>query len=87
MIKYYTISFPGEFGQHVVETWSTTQILDSYFRYWCTKMIESGHGDQVSEEQCIDDWCVVHWAVETDQFGRKLPEFEANEIDIERSFE
>jgi hypothetical protein len=71
-MKYYTISFPGEFGQHVVETWSTKQILDSYFRYWFTKMIESGHGDQVSEEACIDDWIVVHWAQETDQFGRKI---------------
>lgn len=69
-MKYYTIAFPGEFGQAVVETWSEKQILDSYFKYWMTKMIEAGHGDEISEERCISDWCVIHWAVETDEFGK-----------------
>ena len=71
-MKYYTIAFPGEYGQHVVETWSEDQIIKSYFRYWCMKMIEAGRGDQVSREQCIDDWIVVHWAVETDQYGKNI---------------
>ena len=70
--KYYTISFPGEFGQHVVETWSEEQILKSYYTYWATKMIDAGKGNSISKEECIDDWIVVHWAVETDQWGEKL---------------
>ena len=64
MLKYYKISFPGEFGQHVDEIWNEDQIIDSYFRHWCTNMIQCGRGDQVSQERCIDDWIVVHWAVE-----------------------
>ena len=70
--RYWTIVFPGEFGQHVQETWNEDQIIASYFKYWCVNMIQSGHGDQVTRERCIDDWCVVHWAVKTDQWGNSL---------------
>lgn len=71
-MKYYTISFPGEFNQHVVETWSEQQILASYFPYWSEKMSAVGKDDMISEELCISDWVVVHWACETDQWGNKL---------------
>lgn len=68
-MKYYTIVFPGEFGQHVQETWSEDQIIGSYFRYWSERMTQAGHGDEISIDRCIEDWTVVHWAMETDQFG------------------
>jgi hypothetical protein len=71
-MKYYTIVFPGEFGQHVQETWSTDQILQSYYTYWVTKMIQNNNYVDISEERCIDDWCTVHWAVETDEWGNKI---------------
>lgn len=70
-MKYYTISFPGEFGQHVVETWSEEQILSSYLSYWTSKMLDkykAPHPD-ITKENCIADWCVVHWAEETDKWG------------------
>lgn len=63
-MKYYQISFPGEFGQDVLETWSEKQILDSYYRYWCTRMIQNVSAPVLDEKMCIDDWCAVHWAVE-----------------------
>jgi hypothetical protein len=68
-MKYYTIAFPGEFGQDVQETWNEDQIIKSYYTYWSTKMIEAGKGDDISREWCIEDWCVIHWAVETDRHG------------------
>ena len=71
-MKYWTIAYPGEYGQHVVEIFSEDQIIDSYFRYWCIKMIESGKGDDISRDRCIDDWIVVHWAKETDKWGNDL---------------
>lgn len=71
-MKYWTIVFPGEYGQHVQETWNTEQILKSYYTYWCTKMIQNVPNPDLSQENCIDDWVVVHWAVETDEFGIKL---------------
>ena len=68
-MKYYTIVFPGEFGQHVQETWRTDQILKSYYTYWATKMIENNKEADISQHICIEDWCVVHWAIETNEFG------------------
>ena len=70
-MKYWTIAFPGEFGQHVVETWSEDQIIKSYYSYWSQKMIMNVPNADLSREKCIDDWCVVHWAVETDKWGNK----------------
>ena len=73
-MKYYTIAFPGEFGQHVVETWSEVQIIKAYYIHWATKMIENAPEPalvDLSSHLCIDDWCVIHWAVETDQWGNK----------------
>lgn len=63
-MKYYNISFPGEFGQHVEEIWSEKQILDSYYPYWCGKMIQNVAAPDLDPVRCIEDWCVVHWAVE-----------------------
>ena len=71
-MKYWTIAYPGEFGQHVQETFSEDQIIQSYYKYWYGKMVQANKHEFISREQCIDDWIVVHWAVETDQFGNKL---------------
>lgn len=71
-MKYYTIVFPGEFGQHVQETWSEEQILRSYYSYWVGKMIENVPNPDLNTELCLDDWKTVHWATETDQWGNKL---------------
>lgn len=71
-MKYYSIVFPGEFGQHVQETWSEDQIIKSYYTHWSTKMIQNVEDPDLSRENCIEDWCVVHWAMETDQFGNRI---------------
>lgn len=69
-MKYWTIAFPGEFGQHVVETWTEKQIIESYWTYWCTRMIQAKKdASEMTTERCIEDWCTVHWAVETDEWG------------------
>lgn len=64
MMKYYLISFPGEYNQHVEETWSEDQIIDSYYKYWVGKMLMNRLGGKLSRENCIEDWCAVHWAIE-----------------------
>ena len=76
-MKYWTIVFPGECGQHVQETWSEDQIIESYYKYWYGKMVQVNRHDLISRELCIDDWCVVHWAEETDEFCRKKESNEA----------
>lgn len=71
-MKYWTISFPGEFGQHVVETWSEDQIIKAYYPQWCSMMIQNRAAPDLNPDTCIDDWKVTHWAMETDQWGNKL---------------
>ena len=45
------------------ETLSDTDILDQYFPYWMSKMIEAKRPDfEITPERCIEDWCIVHWA-------------------------
>jgi hypothetical protein len=63
-MKYYEICFPGEFDQHVVELWSEEQILKSYYTYWCGKMIQNVDNPDLNTNNCIEDWCTVHWAIE-----------------------
>jgi hypothetical protein len=73
MKKYWTIVFPGEHGQHVQETWTEPQILESYYDYWSNRMIKKGKNlDEYTEQDCIEDWCIVHWAEQTDSLGNKL---------------
>jgi hypothetical protein len=71
-MKYWTIVFPGEHGQHVQETWSEDQIIASYWDYWCGKMTNVKKTELISRERCIDDWRFVHWAQQTDQWGTPL---------------
>jgi hypothetical protein len=73
-MKYYTIYYSGELDQHIQETFSEEQIIESYFEYWSGKMKEVGKEDMISKERCIEDWIVVHWAVETDKLGNRLEE-------------
>ena len=72
-MKYYLISFPGEFGQHVDETWSEEQILKSaWYRNWVLMMVQADKAHLMDNKTAIDDWIVVHWAQETDQWGTPL---------------
>lgn len=69
-MKYWTISFPGECDQHVTETWSEEQILkSSWYKHWFLKMSEANKHEQINNENAIGDWIVVHWAVESDEWG------------------
>lgn len=70
--RYWTICYPGEWGQNVQETFSEDQILKSYFPHWFHKMVEANKHDHISNENCIEDWKIVHWAWETDEFGEKI---------------
>ena len=71
--RYWTIVFPGECGQHVQETWSEKQILSSaWYRNWIMMMVQADKAHLMSDKAALDDWKVVHWAVETTQFGDKL---------------
>lgn len=66
-MRYWTICYPAphptqDFDMDVWETLSDQEILDSYWDYWYDKMNEKGHNDMATVENCITDWCIVHWA-------------------------
>ena len=46
---------------HVTDRW----IIRKYFPYWCKRMRKVNKGHLISAENCIEDFCVVHWAEET----------------------
>ena len=69
-MKYQTISYPDEDGNDITETLSEAEILRDYWDYWYGKMCEKFGKEHVdanfTRQDCIDDWIVVHWAVESD---------------------
>lgn len=56
----------GEDGEDLstVRTMTDAQVLDFYFEHWKAQMTRAGKQDFITEENCIEDWAVVHWAWE-----------------------
>lgn len=45
--------------------WYTkSDILKEYYECWCDNMRKVGKESMISEDACIEDWVVVHWAEE-----------------------
>ena len=64
-MKTYEISYLDENNNDVIERLTEDQILETYWDYWCKRMYEAGKDPEVyTFQDCIDDWIVVHWAVE-----------------------
>ena len=65
-MRYWTIVTPDYnlFWQEYDkwETLSEKDILNEYWDWWSGRMKEVGKEDMISEERCIEDWCIVHWA-------------------------
>ena len=40
------------------------EILDEYWEYFCAQMKRVGKEREISKENCIDSWVVLHWAWE-----------------------
>jgi len=63
-MKLYEIAYPDENNKDVTEILTEDEILASYWNYWKERMESVGKHDEISREKCIEDWCVIHWAVE-----------------------
>ena len=69
-MRYWTIVTPeDDAGTPLYETLSEDEILEQYYPYWSSKMIEKYGLEEFNKNwcrlDCIDDWCVVHWAWES----------------------
>lgn len=71
-MRYWTIVTPDndENSTPIYETLSDDEILEQYYPYWSSKMIDK-YGEEEFKKNwckldCIDDWVAIHWAVESD---------------------
>lgn len=56
---------PGGVGHSdTVIVMTEADIIAEYFPYWRSRMADIGQSDLISEEACIENWVVVHWAAE-----------------------
>lgn len=41
---------------------SKDQILEEYWDYWCKQMLKVSRLPMITEENCVTDFCIIHWA-------------------------
>jgi hypothetical protein len=67
-MKYFSYAELAGDGDAVVITKSEEQILKEYWDYWheqmCKKYPREYVDSNYTEQDCIEDWIVVHWAQE-----------------------
>jgi hypothetical protein len=50
-------------GDHII---SEKQIIEEYWDYWRERMEHVGKEDLINTENCIEDFCIIHWAFEVE---------------------
>lgn len=72
-MKLWTVHYPDDNGKDITETLSEDDILNKYWDYWYDKMCNKFGKDIVdsnyTKQDCIDDWIVINWAVESSDNG------------------
>lgn len=70
MVKY-RINDPvfdanGNIVENRVLTYTRQEILDEYWEHWKSRMEKKFGPDSphINEENCIQDWTIIHWAWE-----------------------
>ncbi len=65
-MKKYKFIQPAGDDQVEEIIFNEEEIVKDYWEFWSRKMIEKyGQGHElITETNCIDGWCVTHWAVE-----------------------
>lgn len=72
-LKYYTYvepKAPPDDMEAVYVTLSEQEIIEQYYPYWSSRMIQKFGKEHFeatySEKECIEDFCVIHWAWEVE---------------------
>lgn len=63
-MRFFRWLEPDAAGEPVERTITDEEILTQYYPWWHTEMVRIGKGHLVSNQNCVDDFCVVHWAYE-----------------------
>jgi len=68
-MKYWSFAYPDSNDKDCVDTLSESDIIAEYWPFWyvamCNKFGKEHVDANYSEQDCIDDWVVVHWAWES----------------------
>lgn len=66
MKTYCYHEYSEETNFNTVTEITEEEILKDFWDYWYAKMITKyGEDDElITKENCIEDWCVIHWAWE-----------------------
>ena len=51
-------------GEHII---TEDEIITQYYPYWCNQMKKVGKGNEISIENCIEDFLTIHWAWEINE--------------------
>lgn len=69
-MRKFLICYPGDNDEPIEEILTEQDIIEQYYPYWSSKMIEK-YGLKVfytafspAQEYCIQDWMTIHWAKE-----------------------
>ena len=65
-MKIYQYCEPGDNDDVVYVRISETDIIREYFPYWSGMMRKVGNEHLITEERCIEDFCVIHWAYQVE---------------------
>ena len=64
-MRKFKIVDPDENGNPVETIMTEDEIIETFWDYWCSRMREVGKEAEISRENCIQDWVVIHWAEDT----------------------
>jgi hypothetical protein len=64
-MRYFAWVEPGDNDEPIEHELSESDVLEQYYPYWCEQMRKVGRAHLISPEACLEDFAVVHWAVET----------------------
>ena len=61
-MKKYIYEEPDKDGNNIKVIKTEEEILENYWKYWSSIMERLNKHSEITKENCILDWCVVHWA-------------------------
>ncbi len=70
-MRYYSYVESSDDVSITKLVYSEKEILDEFWSLWSTEMKGNGYADLISFQNCIDDWCTLHWAQREDVYRFK----------------
>lgn len=74
IFKYYDFDFDyddqiGNSGNNNPKYITEEEILKEYWYIWRNNMLRVGYTWLITEEHCINDWCIANYAEEVQKVG------------------